>query len=161
MQRFFLALVIPIIVSGFSVKCQKPSLKISQSSCNGRSLPINVEPGNVQFNWVLEGSRPYAHQTAYQLVIASSETLLESGKYDIWNTGKSNSGETHPVLYHGKLLKPATNYFWKFRVWDEKGHVTQWSKLQQFRTSLWTVQDWKNAKWIGYEQLPEIGRAHV
>jgi alpha-L-rhamnosidase len=57
-------------------------------------------------------------------------------------------------MYSKEKNYPATKYFWKVQVWDNKSN-TAWSDPASFSTGLFSPADWSNAKWIGYEELPD------
>jgi hypothetical protein len=41
------------------------------------------------------------------------------------------------------------------KVWDKDGVESEWSDAGTFQTGLFSVTDWGNAKWIGYEELAD------
>ena len=61
------------------------------------------------------------------------------------------------VPYNGKQLNPGMEYFWKVKVWNKNNLPSTWSKTSSFCTGL-EIQAWKNAKWIGYEELHDSMR---
>jgi len=59
-------------------------------------------------------------QSAYHLLVASSQELLDNNTGDLWDTGVVLSAETE-VEYEGSELEDATTYFWKVRVRNSEG----------------------------------------
>ena len=57
-------------------------------------------------------------QTAYQVLVASSEELLKKDKGDLWDSGKVESDQSIQVEYAGKPLESRMQCHWKVRVWD-------------------------------------------
>ncbi|MDR8391957.1 glycoside hydrolase family 78 protein [Aliifodinibius sp. S!AR15-10] len=108
----------------------------------------------LSFSWQLSSSLRNQYQSAWQIVLASSEEALENEEY-IWNSGKQQGRQNTRISYNGPELDPATSYYWKVRVWDENGNSTDWSNPGRFVTALFEPADWQGAKWIGYEILPE------
>lgn len=51
---------------------------------------------------------------------------------------------------------PHQRCFWKVRVWDEAGKVSDWSPVHFWQTGLLTAEDWK-AKWIS-NRYAEVSR---
>jgi alpha-L-rhamnosidase len=47
----------------------------------------------------------------------------------------------------GAMLKPATLYYWKVRVWDNQGRVSDWSEKAFWQMGLPEAGNWK-ARWI-------------
>jgi len=87
-------------------------------------------------------------------VIASSKEKLVSENFDVYNSFVKDSRNVL-AEYKGNPLMPAQIYFWKVRVWDKNNKPAEWSSTQQFITGLFNKNDWNNAKWIGYEELPD------
>src|SRR6185369_1164860 len=50
--------------------------------------PLGIDERAPRFSWYLDDARPGARQSAYQIQVASSLAGLESGKADLWDTGK-------------------------------------------------------------------------
>jgi len=53
-------------------------------------------------------------QTAYQILVASSEKLLAEDRGDLWDSGKVESGKSDCIEYAGQALSPATRYCGKY-----------------------------------------------
>jgi hypothetical protein len=73
----------------------------------------------------------------------------------MWDSGKTLSEESAWIPYKGSQLQSGKEYFWRIRVWDEDDKPSQWSKTGKFVTGLFTQKDWYNARWIGYEEIPD------
>ena len=56
-------------------------------------------------------------QSAYQVLVASSEALLKQDKGDLWDSKKVASDQSIQVEYAGKALEARTYCHWKVRVW--------------------------------------------
>ncbi|HEY7394919.1 MAG TPA: glycoside hydrolase family 78 protein, partial [Gemmatimonadaceae bacterium] len=63
------------------------------------------------------------------------------------------SDESVNLAYAGPALVPGKRYTWRVRVWDDKGHVSEWSAPAYWETGLMGAANWK-AKWIEPD-LPE------
>jgi alpha-L-rhamnosidase len=139
-----------------SVKCKQPpvaGLSISQLRCNDLENPAGIEK-TPNFSWILNGDHRGQIQTAYQIIVSSDSELTGSHKGVMWNSGKTLSGESANIPYRGSHLQSGKEYFWRVRVWDEVDKSCQWSKKGKFITGLFTIEDWSNAGWIGYEEIP-------
>jgi alpha-L-rhamnosidase len=130
-------------------------LKISSALCENKKNPAGVPIKDIHFAWQLESSKRGAFQTAYQLVIASSKENLQKQLYNIFDAPAVKKSESINVPYAGKTLYPGETYFWRVRVWDNQKNISAWSEIQSFTTGLFDKNDWGNAKWIGYEELPD------
>lgn len=92
-------------------------------------------------------------QTAYQVLVASSEELLKKGTGDLWDSGKVESDQTAYIPYSGALLKSSQKVFWKVRVWTSDLRAptstpSEWSKVAEWTMGLLKAEDWNGAKWI-------------
>jgi alpha-L-rhamnosidase len=145
----FLALFFPACVPVFA-EC-----RITVVLCENKVNPLGVPLQNLHFNWELDATENGQYQTASQLVIASSKENLQNGKYDVYNSSVVKNAANVWITSNGFALLPGRNYFWKLRVWDKKNKASAWSSAQKITTGLFENKDWSNAKWIGYEALPD------
>ena len=97
-------------------------------------------------------------QGAYALEVASSREALLAGKPDVWDSGRVGGRSSLLVPYAGPPLESARAYFWRARVEDAAGRLTDWSAPARFVTALADAADWGEARWIGYEDMPERER---
>lgn len=115
--------------------------------CDAMAQPLSVESAAPQLEWRLTASATDARgvqQSAYRVLVASSQSLLNTDTGDIWDSGQIASDATFGVSYHGKPLQPDTVYFWKVMVWDGEGDPAGWSEPASWTMAprVWT------AKWI-------------
>ncbi len=131
--------------------------------CNYRDNPLGIDVSSPALLWQIESAEKGWMQSAYEIKVASSESLLNEDKGDIWESGKVFSSESSNILYGGGKLISNTRYYWKVRVWDNKGIPSLWSKPAFWHTGILDVNEW-HAKWIssryveakqGHLQIPE------
>src|SRR4029077_13742211 len=67
-----------------------------------------------------------------------------------WNSGKVNSAQSIHVAYAGKELPGTSQYFWKVKVFTNKGE-SAWSEAAHWSMGLLDKNEWQ-AKWIGYDK---------
>ncbi|KAA6465063.1 rhamnosidase [Acidobacteria bacterium AB60] len=115
-------------------------------------LPLGIDDLAPAFSWQLFDSAQGAHQTAYELAVASSRDMLEH-RADIWSSGRVQSAESLNVRYAGPALKPFTRYFWSIRLWGADGKPYS-TASSWFETGLLNQNNWK-AAWIGFETKEE------
>jgi len=75
-------------------------------------------------------------QTAYQVVVASSEGNLRRDVGDMWDSGKVASDATVQIRYAGRPLPSRQVCFWKVRVWDAAGAPSKWSAAATWEMGL-------------------------
>lgn len=98
---------------------------------------------NPRLSWINS-----VEQSAYQILVATSEKALTEEAADVWNSGKVESNESHLVEYSGAAMDSMEDYWWKVRVWDCDGNATDWSEPAHWTTGMFHESDWE-AKWIG------------
>lgn len=138
--------------SSFSSKNNTSSIQIENLRCEYLVDPLGIDIVNPRFSWEMISSESAKKQKAYEILVASDSLVFSRGIGDMWNSGKVNSVESNQIAYQGKPLISDKSYFWKVRVWDENGNVSEWSSISYWSMGLLHPSDWK-AKWIG---LPSI-----
>jgi alpha-L-rhamnosidase len=108
--------------------------------------PMGIDVSHPRFSWQMQSDRYGAAQTAYRVVVASSQQNLNNATY-VFDTGKTASSASIGIEYQGDVLLPCTRYYWKVTVWDEKGAAVT-SDTEWFETGL-TDFNWHHAQWIG------------
>lgn len=121
--------------------------------CEYLTNPIGIDVSKPRISWKISEASHHRgrFQTEYQILVSSSKILLERGIGDLWNSGWVNSSESVNILYNGKPIEPNCLYFWKVRIKDESGKVSDWSDISFWRSGL-LQEDWK-AKWIGSAEM--------
>ena len=139
---FFACLL--IFTNGFT----QESIRFQHLKVDGMETPTEVESTQPLFSWVVQTSGFNKSQTAYHILVASSIENLATEKADVWNSEKVQSNASIHVKYAGIKLHPMATYYWKVKIWDEKGKASGWSHIQSFRMGLYNETSWGNAKWI-------------
>ena len=129
------------------VHAQSQLLAPSGLHCNAAVEPLAIEDATPRLEWSLTAADPEMRgieQSAYRVLVSSSQQALGAHQGDLWDSGRIASGDSFGVVYRGKPLVPEKTYFWKVMVWDSHGNATPWSQ-----TASWTMAptQWQ-AKWI-------------
>ncbi len=85
----------------------------------GEANPANVVDPTPTFSWTYQHPKS-SPQSAYQIIVASSQQQLDNGIGDLWDSGVVLSGET-TATYQGQALTDYQTYFWKVRVRSAEG----------------------------------------
>lgn len=81
------------------------------------------------FNWEVDTSMKQI--SAWRILVASSEKLLQKDQGDYWDSKKISSSQSRAV-YNGKQLDQGKIYYWKVCAWNKKGQQTSYSKISAF-----------------------------
>ncbi len=115
--------------------------------CEYVSNPLGVDVIRPRFSWELEHSERGQLQSAYQVLVASSQKNLDAENGDKWDSGKVASEESINVIYAGSALKSEKTYYWKIRIWEKDEKMSPWSKVATFEMGLLNPDDWRG-RWI-------------
>jgi hypothetical protein len=122
--------------------------------CNNTENPSVINTPVPLFSWKLNSESRGQSQSAYQILVADNLNEIQNSHGNIWDSKKVNSEQSILIPFNGEKLESARRYFWKVKVWNQDGIESEWSKVGTFQTGLYSETDWKNAKWIGYEEMP-------
>ena len=133
--------------------------------CDGWENPIGIDQVLPKLSWVLEAqdSQPDVSQfqSAYQILVASTQDQLAVDNGDLWDSGKVESGEQLDISFDGSKLGSAQQVYWKVRVWDENDLVGDWSEVQNWTMGLLNESDWGSAEWISHPDWLAVNRAEL
>ena len=162
MNRVIFLLFLLISSGAFS-----QDLKLSNLRCDYRVNPLGIDAATPRLSWELQSSHKGILQSAYRILVSDDTLSLEKNKGTIWDSKKINSDASIQVAAFagtpaapsaGPVLLPARTYYWKVMVWDNRGDTSRWSRIAFWQTGLYSSADWKGARWIAYEDLPDSGR---
>ncbi|MCA1704462.1 MAG: family 78 glycoside hydrolase catalytic domain, partial [Actinobacteria bacterium] len=117
--------------------------------------PLGIDVVQPRLSWVLRSARQGARQTAYQVLVASSETTLRDGIGDLWDSGFVSSGETAQIAYQGKPLLSGQRCHWKVRAWLGQDESYAESEPARWEMALLSAADWR-AQWIALFRPDEL-----
>ncbi len=124
--------------------------------CEYLRNPEGIDVPRPRLSWVLEPAKATIQdqsQSAYQILVASSEELLSRDRGDLWDSTRVRSEESIQVHYDGSTLGSERSCYWKVRAWDRDGTSSNWSEPARWSMGLLTAADWAGAKWIGRDEI--------
>ncbi len=127
-------------------------LRFENLRCEYRVNPVGIDVPSPRLSWTLASDRRGQHQTAYQLLVASSAEALARDEGDRWDSGKIASDQTLHVPYAGAPLTSRLHLWWKARAWDQDGAPSAWSESATWTMGLLKRSDWE-ARWIADARL--------
>ncbi|WP_083631295.1 family 78 glycoside hydrolase catalytic domain [Labilibacter marinus] len=142
--NLFLSILFVVLLSG----C-KSSIKVFDLRCEYRINPLGIDNVNPRLSWkIIDANKTRGQkQTAYQILVASSPKILNSDRGDLWDSGKAEDSKSVNNVYAGKVLMSNQECYWKVRVWDMNGEVSDWSEAAKFTIGILDAKDWKG-EWI-------------
>ncbi len=142
--------------------CSTPTenkLKVTALECEYLTNPMSIDEGTPRLSWKIVSGEDGVMQKAWQVLVASDMEKLSNNEGDLWSSDTVFSDQSTQIKYSGKKLDSRQKAFWKVRVWDNKGNVSDWSDAALWEMAFLNQQDWK-AKWIGDKDgvKPHLGQ---
>ncbi len=119
-----------------------------EPACEYAANPLGIDTPQPRFTWVLQSDQRGQIQSAYQILVATTEAKLAADIGDRWDSGKMVSGQSVNVAYAGSPLASGERCHWKVRCWDRDDQVGPYSQPAWFEMGLLKPEHWKG-KWIG------------
>ncbi|SMD03631.1 glycoside hydrolase family 78 protein [Pedobacter nyackensis] len=139
----------------FSLPIFAQDLSVEALRCEYKADPLGVEAVSPVLSWRLKSTERTVLQSAYQVLVADDLTALMKNTGNVWDSKKVASDNSIQVTYKGRALVAGKTYYWKVRVWDNKGKASAWAPVSKWQMGLLRATDWKNARWIAYEKLAD------
>lgn len=130
-------------------------LRVVNTFVENRHKPMGLDEPQPRFTWIIASDDRQVLQNAYEIRVSDSRENLEEGEHLLWSTGKIQSSQSVHIDYTGESLKPGTRYFWRVKVWDNKGNVSKWSETDWWQTGLMDPSAWE-ADWVSAEHENNI-----
>ncbi|SFB02343.1 sulfatase-like hydrolase/transferase [Algoriphagus aquimarinus] len=104
------------------------------------SSEVKIIDAQPEFGWKVPDLAKF--QSAYQILISSSEEKASQNIGDIWNSGIVRGNASYDVTLGRAPLSPGAKYFWKVRIWDENNRVSRYSASQSFQIAERNLEAW-------------------
>jgi alpha-L-rhamnosidase len=145
---FILSLLLCLIIQGNSTNITVSGITPANLKCENLSSPEAIDIPYPRLSWQLTSKERNQKQSAYQIIVSDDPGILKRNTGNYWDSGKVLSDGTLNIPYNGKVLHSGDHLYWKVRVWDKNGMVSEWSNTESWGMSLLSQDEWK-AKWIG------------
>ncbi len=150
-RRFFL-LAFLAVTAGFltsqAAPFPGPSVSVTEPRCEYAVNPLGIDIARPRLSWVMTSPHRGQRQTAFQILVASTEAGLNADQGDLWDTGKVASDQSIQLVYGGRALTSRQRCHWKVRVWDRDDRVSWYTAPASWEMGLLQPSDWQ-AEWIG------------
>jgi alpha-L-rhamnosidase len=122
-------------------------IRVTRMRTEYRVDPVGIDVKKPRLDWWLVSDQRGQKQTAYQVLVASSEAKLAADQGDLWDSGKVISEQSIQVVYGGAALASRMRAFWKVRVWDKDDVPSAYGPMAFWEMGLLSPADW-TASWI-------------
>lgn len=112
--------------------------------------PLGLENPAPRLSWQLQSESRNVRQSAYRILVASSEAMLKAGRGDLWDSGQVQSSQSFGIDYDGRELRSRQRCWWRVQVWDERDDVASTSEIARWEMGLLKPADW-SAQWLAVE----------
>ncbi len=118
-------------------------------------MATTISDATPEFSWIMNSNIASDNQIAFQIMVATSESLLDQDMPDRWNSGKTVISTSVNVEYQGSALAINSTYYWKVRLWNIDDQASDWSEIQQFKTGT-SLSGYKTARYgqVGSQIVP-------
>ncbi len=123
-------------------------LSLERLTCDMLTNPLGISDNRPELSWTIQSDKNDTYQTCYEILVSDSKSLIDKNEGNVWESGAVQSDENLRIAYSGKALEPFTRYYWKVRIKDNRGELSDWSETAWFETAMLSDADW-SAKWIG------------
>ena len=141
------AIILSLVFGGVSAQMVTEEINVSELKVNNLVEPLGIDT-TPRFRWLNTSEGYGKYQSAYQIVVASTEEKAAAHEGDLWDSGKVAEENNFDVAYDGKTLSSRSLYYWTVRVWDEADNASRWSEVARFGTGIFDPADWQGS-WIG------------
>jgi alpha-L-rhamnosidase len=128
--------------------------------CEYLANPLAIDADVPRLSWQSDNAERNWRQSAYEILVGSSATVLDANKADVWDSGKIDSDDSVGIAYAGPALESRRRYYWKVRMWDTAGNVSESSETAWWEMGLLHPSDWR-AQWIRWlnpdEEADRVG----
>lgn len=140
-----LSLLVAMTVVGSAASATPVHLR-----CEYLENPLGIDAASPHLSWRSDDTGRNWKQSAYEILIASTADGLRAGNADVWESGRVASEESVGIVYRGPALDSRKRYYWKVRVWDAAGQVSESDELAWWEMGLLKAAD-RKAKWIRWD----------
>ena len=129
--------------------------ELNSLRCEYHNNPLGIDITEPRLSWISQSEKRGWKQSAYQILVASSQENLDQDRGDLWDSGKVEAEQSIQIPYAGKALLSHTPCFWKVKAWDQNGAASPWSQTATWSMGLLNEADWQ-AQWIGHDKAVKI-----
>jgi alpha-L-rhamnosidase len=143
--------VAALVCVQLNAKAADAAIQVERMRCEYRVNPEGIDVASPRLSWIVTSSQRGCSQSAYRILVSSDPAILDTGRGDLWDSGKVESDSTLHVPYAGKALSSYQRCWWKVRVWDENGRPSSWSEQARWSMGVLSAGEWAG-RWLGFSE---------
>ena len=136
-----------ILASQFNLRANTSPLQPAMLKCENIQNPLGMDSYHPRLSWQLTASGKGQFQSAYEIILSDNKSSIDQNKGNLWLSGKVVSIQNKQIGLNEIELKPFTRYYWRVRIYNQDGLISDWSEVAWFETAMLNGKDWQ-AKWI-------------
>jgi len=105
-----------------------------------------------RLSWLVNSSRRGDLQTACQILVASSESILARDSGDLWDSGRIEGGDPIGVVIRGVRSLRASFVIGRCAFWTWMPSLPPGASRRYGRWDCCSREDWRG-DWIGYDKM--------
>lgn len=115
-------------------------LRVGKLRCEYKENPIGIDVGIPRLSWIIFSDTRGVLQTAYQVQVTGGKNDFSN---PLWDSGRVDSDHSVHIEYGGPALSSRSRYYFRVRVWDNHGTVSEWSDPAFWETGIFDSREWK------------------
>ena len=147
-----------VVLSGSGMA--QGDMAVADLKCEYQVNPLGIDVQKPRLSWLLTSDQRGQRQTAYRILVASGQEVLEKNKGDVWDSGRVESGRSIQIEYSGKSLDSNRQYFWKVKVWGVEDAASEWSDAAHWTMGVLNAEEWQ-ARWIAMPEKTRIPEYNI
>lgn len=153
MARWTATHAVALVVAAGPALASSGRAVVHRLETNGAENPLGIDDRVPRLSWQLASPDRGLAQTAFQVVVATTEALARAGRGDVWDSGRVSSPDPW-TPYSGPALAARREYHWAVRVTTTTGAVVS-SPAASFETAYLDAGEWKGA-WIAGPERTDV-----
>ncbi|TWT98345.1 glycoside hydrolase family 78 protein [Stieleria varia] len=157
MHSVFTSICLTLLLGLVSIAgaARADSTRPTRLRCEYLQDPIGIDSIKPRLSYRIESDGRGVRQTAYRVLVASTQERLDAEVADIWDSGKVESDQTLFIEYAGLPLQSRQQCFWKVQVWCNDLPAPVWSESASWSMGLLAESDW-SAQYISYSDTVSV-----
>lgn len=105
--------------------------------------PLAIETTQPRLSWECAGEGRDLSQRAYQVQVGVDRDFRQL----LWDSGETK-GDAMMARYAGPALSSFQRAWWRVRLWDQDGKISDWSAPATWAAGILEQKSWSSAQWL-------------